>query len=97
MAKWAMTSRAVGVVDCSGTDHLRLSTLLAHPRCCLHRLQNADESAVNKEHVFELSTQEATMYFVADSAKEKEEWINAVGKAIVRSSSALAEREVTDY
>lgn len=76
---------------------MRLSALLAHPRCCLHRLQNADESAVNKEHVFELSTQEATMYFVADSAKEKEEWINAVGKAIVRSSSALAEREVTDY
>uniref|UniRef100_A0A7S3BNB3 PH domain-containing protein n=1 Tax=Prasinoderma singulare TaxID=676789 RepID=A0A7S3BNB3_9VIRI len=55
------------------------------------------EDAINKAHAFELSTAESTMYFVADSDKEKEEWINAVGKAIVRSSHALADAEFTDY
>jgi hypothetical protein len=33
------------------------------------------------------------VYFVADSAKEKEAWINALGKAVVRHSAAL----VDDY
>ena len=32
-----------------------------------------------------------TKYYVADSAKEKEEWINALGKAVVQHSRSLVE------
>ena len=37
-----------------------------------------------------------TCYFIADSDKEKEDWINAIGRAIVRHSSSLME-EVSGY
>ena len=51
---------------------------------------------MNKPYAFELSTKSDTMYFIANSEKEKEDWINAVGKAIVRHSNSLVQ-EVTDY
>ena len=54
------------------------------------------EDVINKPHAFELSTKSDTMYFIANSEKEKEDWINAVGKAIVRHSNSLVQ-EVTDY
>merc|ERR1712023_350276 len=54
------------------------------------------EDAINREFAFELSTKNDTMYFIAASEKEKEDWINAVGKAIVRHSNSLVQ-EVTDY
>mmetsp|Transcript_2025 Transcript_2025/g.4624 ORF Transcript_2025/g.4624 Transcript_2025/m.4624 type:complete len:127 (+) Transcript_2025:188-568(+) len=44
------------------------------------------EDIINKPHAFELSTDSEIMFFVADTEKEKEEWINAVGRAIVRHS-----------
>ena len=44
------------------------------------------EDVINRAHAFELSTDSETMFFVADSDKEKEEWINAIGRAIVRHS-----------
>jgi len=31
------------------------------------------------------------VYFVANSAKEKEEWINALGKAVVKHSLSMME------
>lgn len=55
------------------------------------------EDVINKQFAFELSTKHDTMYFVAVSEKEKEDWINAVGKAIVRHSNSLVQQEVTDY
>jgi subtilase family serine protease len=51
------------------------------------------EDVLNKQHAFELSSRTDTVYFVADSAKEKEAWINALGKAVVRHSASL----VDDY
>ena len=44
------------------------------------------EDVINKAHAFELSTYSETMFFIADSDKEKEEWISSVGRAIVRQS-----------
>ena len=47
------------------------------------------EDAINRAFGFELSTRGDTKYFIADSAKEKEEWINSLGRAVVRHSRAL--------
>eukprot|EP00244_Chara_vulgaris_P004284 TRINITY_DN1849_c0_g1_i1.p1 TRINITY_DN1849_c0_g1~~TRINITY_DN1849_c0_g1_i1.p1 ORF type:complete len:150 (-),score=36.71 TRINITY_DN1849_c0_g1_i1:256-705(-) len=55
------------------------------------------EETINKPHAFELSTSTDTMYFIADSEKEKEDWINSVGRSIVRHSKSVTEKEVLDY
>lgn len=55
------------------------------------------EDAINKAHAFEVTTMDDGMYFVADSDKEKEDWINAVGRAIVRHSRSMMDREQADY
>lgn len=44
------------------------------------------EDSLNKPHAFELSSPDSSMFFIADSDKEKEDWINAVGRAIVKHS-----------
>ena len=49
------------------------------------------EDVLNRQFGFELSSKTDTMYFVADSAKEKEEWINALGKAVVKHSLSMME------
>ena len=49
------------------------------------------EDAINRQFGFELSSRVDTKYYVADSAKEKEEWINALGKAVVQHSRSLVE------
>ena len=49
------------------------------------------EDIIHKSHAFELSTTEDIMFFLADSDKEKEDWINAVGRAIVRHSNSMME------
>jgi hypothetical protein len=55
------------------------------------------EDVLNKPFAFELSTNMDTMYFIADSDKEKEDWINAIGRAIVRHSASLCDEEVHSY
>eukprot|EP00887_Chlorella_sp_A99_P006440 scaffold3.g6440.t1 len=55
------------------------------------------EDTINKPHAFEISTTDASMFFIADSDKEKEDWINAVGRAIVRHSKSIMERDQVDY
>ena len=55
------------------------------------------EDALNRPYAFELSTNSETMYFVADSDKEKEDWINAIGRAIVRHSASVCDEEVHSY
>lgn len=55
------------------------------------------EDAIHKANGFELSTRTETKYFVADSSKEKEEWINSIGRAIVRHSNSMVEQEVLNY
>merc|ERR1719373_1336529 len=51
------------------------------------------EDVVRRPHAFELSTTEDVMFFLADSDKEKEDWINAVGRAIVRHSSTMVNED----
>lgn len=55
------------------------------------------EDALNKPCAFEVSTNVETMYFIADTDKEKEDWINAIGRAIVRHSASMMESEAMDY
>lgn len=55
------------------------------------------EDILNKPHAFELSTTEDSMFFIAETVKEKEDWINAVGKAIVRHSKSLLDNDHGDY
>lgn len=55
------------------------------------------EDAINKPFAFEVSSNFETMYFIADTDKEKEDWINAIGRAIVRHSASLQDEEVLNY
>jgi len=55
------------------------------------------EDAINKPFAFEISTQNDSMYFIAESEKEKEDWINSVGRAIVKHSRSLLENDRGDY
>uniref|UniRef100_A0A7N0RER6 PH domain-containing protein n=1 Tax=Kalanchoe fedtschenkoi TaxID=63787 RepID=A0A7N0RER6_KALFE len=55
------------------------------------------EDVLNKPFAFELSTRNDTMYFVADSEKEKEDWINSIGRSIVQHSRSVTDSEIVDY
>lgn len=55
------------------------------------------EDVLNRQFAFELSTSRETMYFIADSEKEKEEWINSIGRSIVQHSRSVTDSEVVDY
>jgi len=47
------------------------------------------EEKTKKKYSFEVATPESTYYMYASSEKEKDEWIGAIGRAIVRSSGAF--------
>lgn len=55
------------------------------------------EDVLNRQFAFELSTRSDTMYFIADSEKEKEDWINSIGRSIVQHSRSVTDREIVDY
>ncbi|XP_057476038.1 pleckstrin homology domain-containing protein 1-like [Actinidia eriantha] len=55
------------------------------------------EDVLNKQFAFELSTRSETMYFIADSEKEKEDWINSIGRSIVQHSRSVTDSEIVDY
>ena len=55
------------------------------------------EEAVHKPYAFEISTGETCMFFVAESEREKEEWINSVGRAIIRHSRCVLPEERVNY
>ena len=56
------------------------------------------EDVVNRPHAFEIATAEAAAFFIAPDDKAKEDWINAVGRAIVRHSRAMLAAEApADY
>lgn len=59
-------------------------------------VKGADD-ALNRKFSFELSTPQETMYFIADSEKEKEEWINSIGRSIVQHSRSITDQEIVDY
>ncbi|KAL6145786.1 hypothetical protein ACLB2K_056471 [Fragaria x ananassa] len=55
------------------------------------------EDMLNKQYLFKLSTRSETMHFIADSEKEKEDWINSIGRSIVQHSRSVTDSEVVDY
>ncbi|KAJ6429253.1 hypothetical protein OIU84_020808 [Salix udensis] len=55
------------------------------------------EDVLHKQNAFELSTRSDTMYFIADSEKEKEDWINSIGRSIVQHSRSVTDSEIVDY
>ncbi|KAF3559657.1 hypothetical protein Bca4012_030061 [Brassica carinata] len=55
------------------------------------------EDVVNKPFAFEISSGNYTLFFVADNDKEKEEWINSIGRSIVQHSRSVTDSEVLDY
>lgn len=55
------------------------------------------EDVLNRQFAFEISTRSDTMYFIADSEKEKEDWINSIGRSIVQHSRSVTDREIVDY
>jgi len=46
------------------------------------------EDKTNKRNSFEVATPQEIFFLYADSEREKDEWIGAIGRAIVRFSSA---------
>lgn len=56
------------------------------------------EDELQKFCAFELRiTGQDAMYFITDSLKEKEVWINSIGRSLVQHSCSLADDEVLDY
>jgi len=55
------------------------------------------EDILHKPYAFELSSRADTMYFIADSDKEKEDWINSIGRSIVLHSRSVTDSEIVDY
>ncbi|RHY32027.1 hypothetical protein DYB32_002952 [Aphanomyces invadans] len=51
------------------------------------------EEKTNKRYCFEVATPESTYYMHAESEKQKEEWIGAIGRAIVKFSSSFTGEE----
>jgi hypothetical protein len=47
------------------------------------------ELKAGKKNAIEVSTKEQTFYMFADTEKEKDEWIGAIGKSIVQSSGTF--------
>lgn len=54
------------------------------------------EDKTGKPHSFEVATPEQVYYMYAESDAEKDEWIGAIGKAIVRYSQSYAREDVED-
>lgn len=56
------------------------------------------EDTLNKPHAFEITIHPVDrMFFIADSEKEKEDWINSIGRAIVKHSRSLLDHDHSDY
>jgi hypothetical protein len=51
------------------------------------------EDTTRKAHSFELQTPETTYYMYAASDKDKDDWIGAMGRAIVRYSNAYTRED----
>lgn len=49
------------------------------------------ELKAQKRNALEVSTPETTFLMFADSEKEKDDWIGAVGRAIVKSSTTYTQ------
>lgn len=70
-------------------------TAASVPRGCVDATKcmsvKGAEDVLNKAFAFEVSTPDETVFFVASSDKDKEDWINAIGRAIVKHSRSLCD------
>ena len=55
------------------------------------------ELRAGKKNAIEVSTNETVFYMYADTEKEKDEWIGAIGRAIVQSSATYTKDEEDEY
>ena len=51
------------------------------------------ELKAGKKNAIEVSTKDKTFYMYADTEKEKDEWIGAIGRSIVQSSATFTKDE----
>eukprot|EP00640_Fibrocapsa_japonica_P009687 CAMPEP_0113948744 /NCGR_PEP_ID=MMETSP1339-20121228/71785_1 /TAXON_ID=94617 /ORGANISM="Fibrocapsa japonica" /LENGTH=80 /DNA_ID=CAMNT_0000955895 /DNA_START=99 /DNA_END=341 /DNA_ORIENTATION=- /assembly_acc=CAM_ASM_000762 len=63
-------------------------------RHCL-TVKSAEEKT-RKPHSLVIKTPDETFYCYADNEKEKDQWIGAIGKAIVRASSTFTKEDGFD-
>ena len=54
------------------------------------------EMRAGKRNAIEVSTAETTFYMYADSEKEKDEWIGAIGRSIVQASATFTNDDGVD-
>lgn len=54
------------------------------------------ELKAGKKNAIEVSTPDTTFYMFADTEKEKDEWIGAIGRAIVQSSATFTNEDGAD-
>ena len=54
------------------------------------------EERTSKKHCFEVATPDATYFMYAETEKEKDEWIGAIGRAIVKFSNAYTNEDGMD-
>ena len=54
------------------------------------------ELKAGKKNAIEVSTAETTFYMYADSEKEKDEWIGAIGRSIVQASATFTNDDGVD-
>ena len=54
------------------------------------------ELKAGKKNAMEVSTADTMYYMFADSEKQKDEWIGAIGRAIVQSSSTFTNENGED-
>jgi len=50
-------------------------------------VRSADDAA-KRPHAFEVATADETFFFAAESAAQRDEWVGALGRAIVMGSRA---------
>ncbi|KAL2929635.1 Pleckstrin homology domain-containing protein 1 [Bienertia sinuspersici] len=55
------------------------------------------EDVLNRQFAFEFPTRCDTMYFITDSDKDKEDWINSIGRSIVQHFRSVTDHEIDDY
>lgn len=51
------------------------------------------ELKAGKKHAIEVSTLDTTFFMYADSEKEKDDWIGAIGRAIVQASATFTRED----
>lgn len=54
------------------------------------------ELKAGKKNAIEVSTQDTTFFMYADTEKEKDEWIGAIGRAIVQASATFTNDDGVD-